>query len=347
MPGELRRRRRSGNSSSRESPSTSVLPLLEAAGLEVGLPGALGLQRGLIAAGYLERSLSEQRGLAGHPAARVRFHVPAVLARLLSKRPGEVVPLLRPWVEDPSPFVRRAAIEAMRPRGVWVRNLRWAIETPALLLPLLPLLQPLRRETLLYPASATANFWNDISRTPPQLAREVLRDWRHAPHPGPLAPHVAAKGLRTLVKQGDPPALRLLGFAGLPLAAEARQVGAPARPNRTLEFQLLVANHGPAAAARLVYEIETPGKLAGRPRRKRYHGRGLRLPEQDRLRVRCRERIFDPRAAQLLDGACVARFFLNGDQVAEAAFELRRDGAAAPAGAQRKAASAARRRGKA
>ncbi|MBL7008334.1 MAG: hypothetical protein ISR76_05000 [Planctomycetes bacterium] len=378
MPGKLRRRR-GGEGLSRETPESSVLPLLEAACLETGVPRPLALQRELVAAGYWEATLLEQWGLvstllsahlaeapdplealfrlSGQVDARVRFFVPAAADGLLQgspeaalgfyrrlaadpdKRVAEAVqafglrPLaermgpsivgpLRAWTDDPSPFVRRAAVEATRPRGVWVRHLRWSVEDPALLL---PLLRPLRREQDRYPANAVANCLNDISRTRPQLAREVVRGWLDEEPRGPLVAHMAAKGLRSLVKQGDPLALRLLGFGRLEVQVNARLSGGPrVRPNQALQFELEVSNQGPAGEAKLVYEIETPGRVAGRPRRKRYQGRVLRLPAGDRLKVRCRERIFDTRAAPLIDGACRARFFLNGEVAAELAFELAR-----------------------
>ncbi len=387
MPGKLRRRRAGGDGLSRETPQDSVLPLLEAACLEAGVPGALGLQRSLVAAGYWQASLLDQWGLVSRllaeqleeapdplepllrlsraPDARVRFFVPAALDRQLADRPGaalalcrqlaededkrvaeavqafalrplaerlgpEIVPRLDPWVRDDSPFVRRAAVEATRPRGVWVRHLRWAVEEPALLL---PLLRPLRRETHRYPANAVANCLNDLSRTRPQLTREVLRGWLEEERPGPLLRHIAAKALRSLVKEGDPLALRLLGFEQLQVQVSARLAGdGPARPNQALQFELEVRNRGGACDAKMVYEIETPGKLPGRPRRKKYHGRVLRLPERQRLKVRCRERLFDTKAAPLIDGPCRARFFLNGEAVAELAFELERQPAEREAG---------------
>jgi 3-methyladenine DNA glycosylase AlkC len=379
VPGKLRRRRRGGDGLSRETPEDSVLPLLEAACLEAGVPGALGLQRAVVAAGYWEASLLDQwalvsrvlaeqleeapdrlpplLALASSPDARIRFFVPAALDRILGEQPEVVLPIcrrmaadrdkrvaeavqafavrpaaerlgpavlevLRPWTEDASPFVRRAAVEATRPRGVWVKHLRWAVEQPALLL---PTLRRMRREEELYPANAVANCLNDISWTRPQLTKEVLQGWLEEEVPGPLLRHIAAKGLRTLTKAGDPQALRLLGFEALEVEAEARLAEpGPARPNKMLAFDLVVRNRGRAASAKLVYEIETPGKNPQRPRRKRYHGRPLRLPGGEELVVRSRERLFDTRAAPLIDGPCRIRFFLNGEPVAELPFVLER-----------------------
>jgi hypothetical protein len=73
-----------------------------------------------------------------------------------------------------------------------------------------------------------------------------------------------------------------------------------------------------------VYEIETPGRLPGRPRRQRVQSGTYRLPADGAIHLIVRERIFDRRAAPLLDGPARARFFLNGAECALAEFRIRR-----------------------
>lgn len=234
----------------------------------------------------------------------------------------EIVPLLLPWTQDPEPEVRRAAIVALRPHGVWVPQLEWAAEQPALLL---PVFEALRAEHDPRVAGAVANAFNDVARTHPQLALEVLHRWR-AEGVGPLVEQIARKGLRGLLKSGDPRALRLLDLPPLRVSVAARlRSGAVARPNSNLHFELTVRNDGPAARAELVYEIETPGRDAARPRRHRVQAGAYLLPEHDRVQLFVRERIFDRRAAPLIAGAGRALFFLNGEQVAEARFRIERE----------------------
>ncbi|TAH35964.1 MAG: hypothetical protein EYC70_12000 [Planctomycetota bacterium] len=295
--------------------------------------------------------------LARHPEPRVRFHAPGTISRLLAAQPREALRVLQglaadpdprvgeamtafgvrpnaealgpeavaallPWSADAAAAVRRAAVEGTRPRGVWVRRLAWAVEAPARLV---PLLERLRNDTELVVANAVGNSLNDISKDHPEFALDIAGQWLAQRRPGPWTAHSVRKGLRTLVKEGEPRALRLLGFRPLQVEARARlRNGTQAAPNSALHFELRLRNLGGSAAAHLVYEIETPGRLAGRPRRKRFHWGSLQLPARDTLAVRVRERIFDTRAAPLLDGPCRAGFFLNGQPVAEVRFELRR-----------------------
>lgn len=379
MPGRLRRRRRGGEAVPAETPETSSLPLLEAAGLAAGLPRALELAAACRAAGYFQETLLGQwrlvqalllehtreagdplgvaLALARQPDPRARFHAPGLVAGLLAGRPRDalavlrelardpdprvleavqafgvrpqaealgpdVVPLLRDWVADGDPGVRWTAVEATRARGVWVRRLDWVVTAPGLLL---PILEPLRAEWHPRVARAVGNSLNDLSRDHPRLVADLAARWRAEPGPAPLLDLILRRALRTLVKAGDPAALRVLGFGELDVEARVRLTsGRPARPNTTLAFLLELRNRGPAADAHLVYEIETPGRVPGRPRRRRQHGGSLRLPGGDTLVLRLRERIFDRRSAPLLDGPCRARFWLNGRPVAELGFPLRR-----------------------
>ncbi|RMH05463.1 MAG: hypothetical protein D6702_00260 [Planctomycetota bacterium] len=335
-------------------------PDLEAAGYwQAGL-----LDQWRLTAAVLGEHLAEApdplvplRRLAASPDRRVLFHLPGAAAALFSDRLDLLLPLLRglaaipdrglaeavaafglrplaenegpailaalhDWAEDPSPFVRRAPVEAFRPRGVWVRHLRWAVAEPALLL---PLLERYRREEHRFPANAVGNCLNDIARDRPRLVLDLVHDWLHPDPAGPLARHVANRGLRGLVKRGDPAALRLLGFGPVEVTVAARLLGGEVvRPNTTLRFELELRNRGPAASARLVPTIETTGRIADRPRRRRGSGRTLRLPAADTLRVRCSERVFDTRAAPLLDGPGRVVFALNGREVAVVPFRVER-----------------------
>lgn len=298
------------------------------------------------------------RALAATGEPRLRFHVPGVIARWLADRPEEALDELRPlaseadsmvgeavqafgvrpqaealgpavlehlksWARDPSASVRRAAVEAVRPRGVWVKHLDWSVEAPALLL---PLLEELRGDPSRYVANAVGNALNDVSKKKPELVVEVCARWQEEGEAGPFQEHIVRKALRTLAKQGDPRALRLLGFGELDVRVTARLVSEePARPNSALVFELEIDNRDRAARADLVYEIRTPGKHADRPRRQRYRAGAVELPGFCVSGLQVRERIFDRKAARLIDGPCSARFLLNGEPVAEVAFELRRD----------------------
>ncbi|MCH2100944.1 MAG: HEAT repeat domain-containing protein [Planctomycetes bacterium] len=304
-----------------------------------------------------EDPLVTLRALASSSEPRLRFHVPGVIARWLADRPETALKELRPlasdndplvaeavqafgvrpqaeslgpdvldflldWVRDPSEYVRRAAIEAVRPRGVWVKHLSWSVDDPAYLA---PLFEELRGDHSRFVASAVGNALNDIAKKNPELVLEICARWNEEGEAGPWQDHIVRKALRSMAKVGDSRALQLLGFGTLDIVARALlQSECPAKPNAALVFELAIENRDTATKADLVYEIQTPGKVATRPRKQRFRAGTVEIPGFCTVSILIRERIFDRKAAQLIDGECAALFFLNGEHVAEVRFFLER-----------------------
>ena len=296
------------------------------------------------------------KNISQSPEPRLRFFAPGILARLLQDYPVEALAALKPlaadesmavseatqafgvrpqaetmgpkivevllsWANDAEPRVRRTAVEAIRPQGVWVKHLAWAVENPALLLPLLrALCCDVDRKVV----NAVANCLNDISKKNPALVLEVLAQWE-LDYGDELPPRLFPKALRTLVKSGDPRAFRALRLDEVEVEATAKILGdAVARPNRNLNFLLQIKNPAEEAKMSLVYEIETPGKNPSRPRRRKCGAGTIFIPAKATTDFTLRERLFDTHAAPLIAGVCKAKFFLNGNLIAEVEFELKR-----------------------
>jgi len=290
-----------------------------------------------------------------HPEAKIRFFAPGLWALWGETKPSDAIDGLLPladdedfrvleavqafgvrpfanwlgpnilqelndWFQHPSPRVRRSAISSVRPRGFWVKHLTWATENPAYLA---PILENYRCEEERFPANAVANCFNDISRRNPLFAIGVLQRWME--DGGPQAEHIARKGLRSLLKAGDTQALALFGFGKVDVKVLASlKQGDCVLPNTNLHFDLVMKNAGDACEVELVYEIETTGRNAQRPRRKKYQG-GRFLVPQGEMEHRVRERIFDRKSAALLDGPAAAKFYLNGELHAQVDFSIRRE----------------------
>lgn len=150
-----------------------------------------------------------QRSLQALHALTQRFTSEFALRPFLQRWPDLTLHTLQQWVEDDSEHVRRLVSEGTRPRLPWGIRLPAFIADPA---PCLPLLDRLYRDPSEYVRRSVANHLNDISKDHPQRAVAIAEGWLQ--HGNADTPALVRHGLRTLVKQGEPGALRLLGFSG-------------------------------------------------------------------------------------------------------------------------------------
>jgi 3-methyladenine DNA glycosylase AlkC len=117
------------------------------------------------------------------------------------------------WSEHESAEVRRLASEGCRPRLPWGIRLQALVADPA---PILPILERLKNDESESVRRSVANNLNDISKNHPDLVLELLRRWQAGATDEARASDgvrwITGHALRTLVKQGHPQALALLGY---------------------------------------------------------------------------------------------------------------------------------------
>lgn len=114
--------------------------------------------------------------------------------------------MLRQWTADPDENVRRLASEGSRPRLPWGMRLTSLVRDPA---PTLAILEALKDDPSLFVRRSVANHLNDITKDHPDFVLEKLEAWDlEKPHLRWIAKHAC----RTLIKRGNPRALKLFGF---------------------------------------------------------------------------------------------------------------------------------------
>jgi 3-methyladenine DNA glycosylase AlkC len=111
------------------------------------------------------------------------------------------------WAGHQSSDVRRLASEGCRPR------LPWGIRLPALMAdpsPILPILERLKKDESESVRKSVANNLNEIAKDHPELVLDLLRRWQA--DATDEVRWMTGHALRTLIKQGHPEALALLGY---------------------------------------------------------------------------------------------------------------------------------------
>jgi len=166
--------------------------------------------------------------------------------------PDRAMAYLEGLTEDEDENVRRFASEGCRPRLPWAASLPAFKKDPR---PILPVLERLKDDESDFVRRSVANNLNDISKDHPDLLLEICERWKGS---SKSADWIVKHACRTLLKKGDPRALRLFGF-GDPAALEV--LGLIVSPPRAvigdgtrLSFTLRVGTKEPSEV-RLEYVV--------------------------------------------------------------------------------------------
>lgn len=153
-----------------------------------------------------------------------RFTAEFSIRPFIERYERQTLALLRRWARDPSVHVRRLVSEGSRPRLPWAGRLRRLQQDPS---PVLELLELLKDDPEVYVRRSVANSLNDIGKDHPETLVAVARRWMQDGDEARRA--LVRHALRSLVKQGHPGALKVLGFKGKAQVAIEDVHIAPAR----------------------------------------------------------------------------------------------------------------------
>jgi 3-methyladenine DNA glycosylase AlkC len=130
----------------------------------------------------------------------------------LKQHTHESLAYLLQCAQDANVHVRRWSSEGSRPRLPWGERLDHFISDPKLTLPILEIL---KYDPELYVRKSVANHLNDIAKDHPRLVIETLKKWQKespSEHKEKIN-WIVRHALRTLIKKGDPLALKLMGVS--------------------------------------------------------------------------------------------------------------------------------------
>ncbi len=179
--------------------------------------------------------------LAALHAMTQRFTGEFALRPLLRLHPELTLRTLHEWTSDPAEHVRRLVSEGTRTRLPWGERLEAFIADPS---PVLPLLEALRSDPAEYVRRSVANNLNDLSKDHVELVLQTTRRWSQETA-DPNRKRLVRHALRTLIKEGHPEAMEVIGFsADVPI--EVADWGASERVALGESLEISVSLHNPS-----------------------------------------------------------------------------------------------------
>jgi 3-methyladenine DNA glycosylase AlkC len=165
-----------------------------------------------------------------------RFSAEDSIRYFINAYPQETLNELFAWTKDKHYHVRRLCSEGTRPKLPWSQKINIAVTDP------LPILNNLFADKTRYVTRSVANHLNDISKTDPELALETITAWKNLnrQHPDEMQ-FIIQHSLRSLIKQGHPKTMKLLGFRhDAPLKLSKFNVPTHVKMNTALQFSFTV-----------------------------------------------------------------------------------------------------------
>ena len=269
------------------------------------VPGILAVRRGLEA--HRERALDLLY------AATQRFSMEFYIRPFLNRWPEETMARLEAWAGDANYHVRRLVSEGTRPKLPWAKKIDLQPGEA------LPLLDRLHGDATRYVTRSVANHMNDIAKVDAEAVVARLEAWREAGvQDGKELDWMTRHALRTLIKDGHPGALALLGYRpDAAVEVDLRLAEGPVRIGAALEFTCGVNSAKPEPVlVDYILHFHRPNGKTGRKVFKLKQGKTpMTVTKAHKLKG-------NATTFQLHEGPHRIEVQVNGRVVAEADFDL-------------------------
>ncbi|WP_299591698.1 DNA alkylation repair protein [uncultured Tateyamaria sp.] len=141
--------------------------------------------------------------------ATQRFSMEFYIRVFLNRWPDETLARLMTWAGDDNYHVRRLVSEGTRPKLPWARKVELTLDQT------LPLLDRLHADPTRFVTRSVANHLNDVAKSDPTAVLERLMAWEaKATQDTKEHAWMRRHALRTLIKDGHPGAMEMLGYRG-------------------------------------------------------------------------------------------------------------------------------------
>ena len=236
----------------------------------------------------------------------------------LHDEPERTLTVLKTWAHDPNLHVRRLVSEGTRPRLPWAMRLPKFIDRPA---PIVPLLEILKDDEKDYVRRSVANNLNDIAKDHPDLVARIAKHWLKGA--SKERSRLIRHACRTLIKQGHPATLKVLGYGPPAVKLEKLKILTPRVPfGDALTFTLSItstANH--IQPLILDYAIHHR-KANGKTRPKVFKWKEIKFQPNASLTFKRRHPIKKITTRTYHEGRHRLEILVNGTSIGSGEFEL-------------------------
>lgn len=248
-----------------------------------------------------------------------RFSSEFAVRPFVEHQPDATFAALQKLTSHPSPHVRRWCSEGVRPRLPWGNKLRDLVRDPS---PIWPILEALKDDPSLYVRKSVANGLNDIAKDHPDQVLDRCEAWQQ--HAGKERNWIIRHALRTLIKDGHPRALSLMGYEpDPPVTATPTLSRKRCRIGEQIDLQADLTNASTIPQALLLDIVVIFSGKTGSPREKVFKWTTLTLQPDEHRTLRKTLPFFRPTSTRsLYPGPQVIRLQLNGSRQGSAVLKL-------------------------
>ncbi len=255
--------------------------------------------------------------LRGLKAITKRFSAEDSIRAFINAFPDQTMAFLKKCARDSNYHVRRLASEGTRPKLPWAQKLTIEYKRP------LPLLDMLFTDKTRYVTRSVANHLNDISKIDPDLVIETLARWQNTKlQTEKEMAFIAKHSLRTLVKQGNMDAFKLLGFGETPdITITTFESSTPqVKVGEAFLFELaFTSNKKQNLIVDYIMTFATDGKKAGK---KVFKLKQLELEAYETVKLKKKHPMRLMTTRRLYEGEHTISLQINGQLFGDLAFDL-------------------------
>ena len=248
-----------------------------------------------------------------------RFSAEADLRTFIEVDYERAMTILNEWCADPNPDVRRLVSEGTRPRLPLTGRIKRFQVDPG---PVIALLDKLKGDETEYVRRSVANNINDIAKDNPDIAIGTLKRW--SKEKDPEVQWVVRHAARTLIKQGHPDVIEMLGYPTTPRIEVSSVFISPSTQRRggTIDFSFSITSCAAETQKLIVDFVVYYHKANGKLAPKVFKLRDLTLVAGEAITIRKSLTLTDTSGRTIYPGKHAIEIQINGKVYQRGEFEV-------------------------